>query len=115
VSELQAIVPGVEGAVVKRAIGFHAAATLTPDAARNLIRERVRAGIAKRAQIQPRRIQSPVRMELTFKNYRPAEILAYLPIVERSADRTITYTAASILDISRFLVFVGAFSADIDP
>jgi len=115
VAELQAVVPGVEGAVVKRAIGFHAAATMTPEAARALIRDRVRAGIAKRAEIGPRRVQTPVRMELTFKNYRPAEILAYLPIVERAADRTIAYTAPTILDISRFLVFVGAFSADIDP
>lgn len=115
VAEVQALIPGVEGAIVKRAIGFHSAMTMTPEAARTLIRQRVQAGVAKRDQIQPHRIRTPVRLDLTFKNYRPAEVLAYLPIVERPSDRTIAYTAPTILDISQFLVFVGAFTADIDP
>lgn len=115
VAEVQALIPGVAGAVVKRAIGFHAAETMTPEAARALIRERARAGVANRTGIRPHVLATPVRLDLTFKNYRPAEILAYLPIVERTADRTIAHSAPSILDISRFLVFVGAFAADIDP
>lgn len=115
VAEVQALIPGVEGAVVKRAIGFHAAETMTPEAARALIRERARAGVARASGIRPHTLTAPVRLDLTFKNYRPAELLAYLPIVERPADRTIAYTAPDILAISRFLVFVGAFSADIDP
>jgi D-amino peptidase len=115
VAEVQALIPGVEGAVVKRALGFHAAASMTPQAARALIRERARAGVAKRTQIRPHRLQGPVRLELTFKSYRPAELLAYLPIVERPFDRTIAYTAANILEISRFLVFVGAYTVELDP
>lgn len=115
VAEVQALVPGVEGAVVKRAIGFHAAETMTPEAARALIRERARAGVANATRARPHTVTTPVRLDLTFKNYRPAEVLAYLPVVERPADRTIRYTADNILDISRFLVFVGAFSADIEP
>jgi len=115
VAEVQALVPGVEGAVVKRALGFHAAATITPAAARELIRERARAGVARRNEIRPHALRTPVRLDLTFKNYRPAEILAWLPGVERPAARTIAYTAEHILDISRFLVFVGVFTADLDP
>jgi D-amino peptidase len=115
VAEVRAMIPGVEGAVVKRAIGFHSAETMTPESARALIRDRARAGVAGRAAIRPHRVTTPVRLDLTFKNYRPAEILAWLPIVDRVADRTIAYTAGSILDVSRFLVFVGAYSADIDP
>jgi D-amino peptidase len=115
VAEVQALVPGVEGAVVKRALGFHAAATITPAAARELIRERARAGVARRNEIRAHALRTPVRLDLTFKNYRPAEILAWLPGVERPAARTIAYTAEHILDISRFLVFVGVFTADLDP
>ena len=115
VAEVQALVPGVEGAVVKRAIGFHAAETMTPQAARTLIRERARAGVAGRARIRAHTLSTPVRLDLTFKSYRPAEVLSYLPIVERVADRTIAYAAPSILDISSFLVFVGAYSVDIEP
>lgn len=115
VAEVQALVPGAEGAVVKRAIGFHAAETMTPQAARALIREKARAGVANRGRIRPHTVATPVRLDLTFKSYRPAEVLAYLPIVERVADRTIAYTAGTILDISQFLVFVGAYSVDIEP
>jgi D-amino peptidase len=115
VGEVLAMVPGAEGAVVKRAIGFHAAETMTPAAAQALIRERARAGVANRAAIRPHTVTTPVRLDITFKSYRQAEVLAYLPIVERTADRTIGYTAPTILDISRFLVFVGAYSSDIDP
>jgi D-amino peptidase len=115
VAELQATVPGVRGAVVKRALGFHAAATMTPEAAQSMIRERAREAVQRRAEVRPYRVSSPVRLDLTFKNYRPAELLAWLPMVERPAARTIRYTAPTLVDVSRFLVFVGAYSPDIDP
>jgi D-amino peptidase len=115
VAELTAVVPGVRGAVVKRAIGFHAAATLTPAAAQALIRERAREGVRSRASVRPWRPAGPYRLDLTFKNYRPAEMLALLPMVERPASRTIRYTAASLPEIARFMVFVGACSADLEP
>jgi D-amino peptidase len=115
VAEVRAMIPGVEGAVVKRAIGFHSAETMTPEPpARSSVTGPAPAWQG-RAAIRPHRVTTPVRLDLTFKNYRPAEMLAWLPIVERVADRTIAYTAGSILDVSRFLVFVGAYSADIDP
>jgi D-amino peptidase len=115
VAELLAIAPAAQGAVVKRAIGFHAAATMTPAAAQALIRERAREGVRNRARVRPIRVEGPLHLDLTFKNYRPAELLAYLPIVERRAHRTIRYTAGRITDIARFLVFAGAYSADLEP
>ena len=47
------MVPGVEGAVVKWPYGFHAARTLTPQAARDAITAAVRRGMAKRAALRP--------------------------------------------------------------
>jgi D-amino peptidase len=115
VAELLEIVPGASGAVVKQAIGFHAAATRTPEAAQALIREAVRTGLARRSEIRPYRVSAPHRLDVTFKNYRPAEILAYLPIVERTSAHSIRYTATSIPDVARFLAFIGAYAPDIDP
>src|ERR671910_349444 len=46
----------VEGAVVKRAISFHSAATMTPEAAQALIRQRVRAGLGRRASFRPYKV-----------------------------------------------------------
>jgi D-amino peptidase len=115
VAELLAVVPDAAGAVVKQAIGFHAAATLTPTAAQALIRDAVRTGLARRTSISPYRQSAPLTLELGFKNYRPVEILGYLPIVERASSHSIRYRAGGMPDIARFLAFVGAFSADIEP
>lgn len=115
VRELLEIVPNAAGAVVKEAIGFHAAATRTPDAAQALIRDAVRTGLTRRSEISPFSIAAPYRLQVTFKNYRAAEILAYLPIVERVTAHSIRYSASTLPDIARFLAFIGTYTPDIDP
>jgi D-amino peptidase len=115
VAETQRLVPGVTGAVVKRALGFHSAATMTPGAATALIRERVREALAGLGSARPYRLEAPVRLELTFKNYRPAELLALLPNVERTDSHTIRFVGRDALEVARFLTFVGAFEAGLTP
>jgi len=115
VAELVALVPRVATAVVKQSVGFHAAETRTPAAAQAMIREAVREGIARRAEIRPYRLEAPYRLDLTFKSYRAPEVLAYLPIVQRPTSHSIRYTGNTILDVARFLAFVGSYSPDIDP
>jgi D-amino peptidase len=115
IAEAAAIVPGIEGAQVKRAISFHSAATMTPAAAQALIREKVAAGVRRRAQIRPFVVRPPLRLDLTFKNYRPAEMLAFLPIVERISAHAIRYGAASMIEISKFIEFVTTYCIDLEP
>jgi D-amino peptidase len=115
VAELLEIVPQAAGAVVKNSIGFHSAITMTPEAAQRVIRDAVRTGLERRAQIRPWTPGGPYTLEVGFKNYRAAEILAYLPIVERTASHSIRYSAARMPDIARFLAFIGTYSPDIDP
>jgi D-amino peptidase len=115
IAEAAAIVPGIEGAQVKRAISFHSAATMTPAAAQALIRQKVAAGVRRRGQIRPFVVRPPLRLDLTFKSYRPAEMLAFLPIVERISAHAIRYGAASMIDISKFIEFVTTYCIDLDP
>lgn len=115
VRELHEIVPNAAGAVVKEAIGFHAAATRTPEAAQRLIEEAVRTGLARVADIRPFVVTGPYRLEVTFKNYRVPEILAYLPIVERPTAHSIRYNASTLPAIARFLAFIGTFTPDLEP
>ena len=115
VAELQAIVPGAEGAVVKRAISFHAANTLTPAAGQALIRDKVRAGLAKRGSIRPYVLRGPLRLEITFKNYTPAEIATYLPGVERVDAHTIGFGARDITEVARFIQFLTTYNAGMTP
>ena len=115
VEETRRLIGDIEGVVVKRAISFHAASTLTPQAAQSLIRERVKAALARRASLRPYRVTTPVRLDLTFKNYRPAEILGYLPIVQRTDAHSIRYTGRNVLEVSKFLQFVGAYEPGLTP
>lgn len=115
VAEAQRLLGGVEGAVVKRALGFHSAATLTPEAAQALIRQKVRAALARRGELKPYVVTTPVRLDVTFKNYRPAEVLAYLPGVERTTAHAVRFTGADILEVSRFLAFVTTYQPDLTP
>ena len=115
VAELQHLVAGAEGAVVKRAISFHSANTLTPVAGQSLIRERVRAGLAKRASIRPYIVPGPLRLDITFKSYTPAEIVAYLPGVQRVDAHTIRYSARDITEVVRFIQFLTTYHAGMTP
>jgi D-amino peptidase len=115
VAEAQALIGKIEGAIVKQAISFHSAQTLTPAAAQALIRERVKAGVTRRKEIRPYVLKKPVVLEVTFKHYRPAEVLSYLPIVERSSAHSVRFSGKDIVEVSRFLEFLGDYSADLTP
>src|ERR687893_732242 len=75
VKETQALLGDVEGAVVKWAYGFHSARTMTPEAARDLIREKVRRAVGRIKDFKPYKIKTPVTLDVRFKNYRPSEVL----------------------------------------
>ncbi len=115
VEEVQRFAAGMEGAVVKRAISFHSAATMTPKAAQGLIRARVKAGVENRARIAPFVLSGAVTADLSFKHYRVAEIVTYLPIVSRVDAHTIRFVGRDILQVSRFMEFVNTYQSDLTP
>jgi D-amino peptidase len=115
VEETRRLLGEVEGAAVKRAISFHAAATMTPKAAQELIRDRVRAALNDLDRFEPHVVSPPIRLDVTFKNYRPAELLAYLPSVERTTAHGIRFTGGDMVEIFRFLEFMLSYRADLEP
>ena len=115
VEEVRRFTGPVEGAVVKRAISFHSAATMTPKAAQAIIQQRVRAGVEKRASARPYVLRGEVTLDISFKHYRTAEILAYLPIVKRTASHSIRFVGRNILEVSRFIEFVETYQPDLTP
>lgn len=115
VEEARALIGDMEGAVVKWNLGFHSARTLTPEAAYALIREKVKAALARLDDFEPWRVGSPVTLDVTFKSYRPSQVLAYLPIIERLDAHTIRYVAEDAPSASAFLEFLLTYSADLEP
>jgi D-amino peptidase len=115
VEEVQRFTGPIEGAVVKRAISFHSAATMTPKAAQDLIRAKVKSGVERRTGARAFALKGGVTLDLAFKNYRTAEMLAYLPIVTRTDAHTIRFVGRNILEVSKFMEFVETYQPDLVP
>jgi D-amino peptidase len=115
VAELREVVPGAGGAVVKRALGFHSAESMTPAAAQALIRREAEAAVRNRAAVTPFRLTSPVTLELTFQAVQPAEVLAYLPNVDRVDARTVRFVGRDMVELAAFMAFVGNYQAGLRP
>lgn len=115
VGEAQRLLGNIEGAVVKRAISFHAAATMTPLAAQALVREKVKAGVARRAELRPFVVTAPVRLDVSFKNYRPVEMLSFLPIVTRTSSHSVRFVGRDMVEVSKFIEFILNYDATLAP
>jgi D-amino peptidase len=115
VEEVRRIAGPMQGAVVKRSISFHSAATMTPKAAQDLLRERAKIAIERRADMRPFVLRGAITTDISFKNYRQAEMLAYLSIVERTTSHTVRFVGRSIVEVSKFLEFVNTYSPDLTP
>ncbi|HET9315250.1 MAG TPA: M55 family metallopeptidase [Vicinamibacteria bacterium] len=115
VEETRALLGDVEGAVVKWATGFHSARTLTPAAGREVIKAAVKRAMARRAERKPYRVPMPAELEVRFKNYRPAEILALLPGVSRADAHSVRLTVKDAPEAARFLTFVTNYQATLEP
>jgi D-amino peptidase len=115
IDETKSILGDVEGAIVKWTYSYHSARTMTPDAGYDLIRATVKRALGRLSDFKPYKIEKPVRLEMSFKNYRPPQLLEYLPIVERIDSHSIRYTARDMIEISKFLEFVTNYSPSLKP
>lgn len=115
VAEARDLLGDVEGAVVKRAISFHSTATQTPEAAQALIRRTVKSALDRRGAFRPYAVRTPIALDITFKNYRPAEMLTYLPGIERRDAHTIRFTGRDMVEVSKFIEFTMTYEAGLTP
>lgn len=115
VAETRGYLGDIEGAVVKWALSFHSARTLTPERATEVIRDSVKRAISRIGEFKPYQLKAPVRLDVRFKNYRPSEILAYLPVIERTDSHSIRYTAKDMIEASMFLAFIGEYNPALSP
>lgn len=100
----------ITGVVVKRAIGYHSADSISPREARALITEQTKAALLRRSELKPFTLAKPVKLEIAFKNMLNAEILSLLPIVERTDGSTIRFIAKDIIEAMRFITFIAQYS-----
>ena len=115
IADLRAVAPDVEGAVIKHSISFHSAATATPAASQALIKLRVKAALSRTGTIKPVARVAPVVVDLTFKNYQPSQLLAFLPMFTRVGSHGIRFQARDVIEAQRILQFIGAYEPGLSP
>jgi D-amino peptidase len=92
----------IETAVVKEATGFYSATMIHPEEAQKRIREGVRRGVERRAEMKPYRIAHPVQLKIRFNSTVTAEVVAMLPGVERPAGNVIVFRGRDMVEVSKF-------------
>jgi D-amino peptidase len=115
IAEVRKIVGPIEAAETKKSLSFHSALTLTPQAAADLIGQRVRAALGRRAEFKPYRQPGPVTVDVSFKHYRAAETLAYLPLFERANAHSIRFRAKDMVEAASIMAFIGDYQPDVTP
>ena len=116
VDEVRSLVGDIEPAIVKWNYGFHSARTLTPDAGVEVIREAVSRAMARIDEFEPYSLgDGPITVDVSFKNYLPAENLAYLPVIERIDSHTVRFLANDMIEASKFMSFVTRYRVDEKP
>lgn len=115
VHEAQSLLGNIEGAVVKWPISYHSARTLMPEVAYDLIREKSKRAVERIADLKPYRLDTPITLDLRFKNYRPSQVLSLLSIVERTDSHSIRFVGKDIVEVSRFLEFIFSYDGSLAP
>lgn len=115
IAEVRKVIGNIEGAETKRSLGFHSASTITPQASYDLIRQRVGAALGRLQDFKPYKVQGPVTVDVSFKHYQPAEILALLSIFERTDSHSIRFRAKDMVEASNIMQFIGDYRPDITP
>ena len=103
VEQMQSGIAGIAGAIVKEALGYHSAATVTPARGQAMIRDGVRTALSRRIAIQPYSLKTPIDLEIGFKLTLDAERAAYVPGLSRSGAHTVRGTFPDIIQVVRLI------------
>jgi D-amino peptidase len=99
----------------KHSLGFHSALTLTPQESVARIGAGVSTALARLGHFKPYVLSTPIRLEVTFKNYMPAEVLSYLRSVERVNSHSIRFVGRDMDEVTDFMEMVGSYKPDLSP
>jgi D-amino peptidase len=100
-AEVGELMPWAERVITKWAISPLAARNLTPKASQKRIHEGAKRAIGRLGDMVPLVIESPIRFEVDFMRPIYASLAADVPGVERIGGRTLAYTGADMLDVTR--------------
>ena len=115
IQEVQSLVGNLEAAETKKHLSFHSANTITPEASYELIGQKTRAAFKRLKDFKPYKVASPITLDISFKHYRVAEVLAYLKSVQRTDAHSIRYVGKDMPDLADFELFIATYSIELEP
>ena len=104
IDEAAAELPGIEGVVVKQALGRQAARSLHPVEACRRIEEGAYRAYAQRAGRPLYRPKGPFTLEIDWMNASMADLCVQIPDVQRAGGRTVRYRTADYQTCYRMLL-----------
>jgi D-amino peptidase len=112
--ELAEWLPWAERVVVKRAISWQAADSLSPTKARDLIKAGAKRAVASRSDMKVLTLPAPLALQVEFANAGQADIAATIPGFSRTGDRDILYSAADPATLFRAFLSAVRLAATAD-
>lgn len=109
--EVARLHPGVEQAVVKRALGRYVCEMLPIAAGRALIHDGARRGVERSKELKPFSFAAPTTLELEFLHPLYADLAAMVPLTKRTGAEQVAFTADDYLMVFRVFSVMCATSA----
>jgi len=100
-AEVGALMPWTERVITKWALSSISARNLTPKASQKRIRQGAKRALGRLSEMKPWTLEMPIRFEVDFMGPIYAYLAADIPGVERVKERTLAYTGADMLQITR--------------
>ena len=94
----------IETAVVKTSISRYAARCLPLDQARQRIREAAFRAVSKAKDVQIKRYDSPVTLEVVFEDRLNAWYASLMPTVSYDGNCTVSYSSDDFLSVYKVMV-----------
>ena len=98
-NEIKDIIPNVETVAVKKGMGLNAAICLSPERAREKIKEGVKRAIKRIDEFKPYRVEPPYEVIIEYKNKKSTDWKAGLPGWERIGEMKCSYKTDDFLSI----------------
>ncbi len=114
-AEIKSHLPRIETVETKQALSFHAANTLTPAESARRIAVGARSALSRIGEMKPYVLATPITLEISFKNYQPAELLSFLRSVQRVDAHTIRFVGKDMAEVADFVSVVDSYSPDLAP
>ena len=102
----EAVLPGVESVTTKWAVSFSSARMLMPSVAQKLVGEGVTRALSRLGDFKAQKRPDNIDLEVECLQRRAAELLEYLPQIERVDAYTIRFVGKDMTEISKFLQFL---------